>query len=430
MRSSEDVIYNLIKKSENPNYAFERVYRNLYNPNLYFKVLENIKVHKESEEVRKIIYSLIEEIKLETYKPMKLETNFEKQYEKFYFKDKIVQEIINLILNSIYFGSFKQVPHVYMGKESFQKCLFEIKKWNESNWFIKFSIEDCFNKTNQEKLIDILSEKIHDHKFIRLIRKFLKSGYLNNDNEGNKKISINTTLFNIYLNNIDKDICKIIKDENSGKLLNTPCFRSEENYKIKYLRCGTDFLIGVCGNKQLSLKIKHKIQSLILNEFNLKLCEENIKIINAYKGIHFLSYEIKKVKENNLNKIELNIPKNFIRDYGIKENIIKDVNNNNWIYKAKYNKINLSDLKIFLMYKKQKDLLCKYYSMASNFNTVISKVEYMLKMSCFKTIAHKHRKSQKEIMDKYRIDNKNFGMEYIHKNGKTKKITWNNTYIV
>ena len=45
-------------------------------------------------------------------------------------------------------------------------------------WFIEGDISDCFGSLDHELMIEILSEKIHDNRFLRLVRNMLKAGYM------------------------------------------------------------------------------------------------------------------------------------------------------------------------------------------------------------------------------------------------------------
>lgn len=425
MRSSEDVVYNLTKKSENPNYVFKRLYRNLYNFNLYLQALKNI-CSKENclESNEKNINDIIEQVKLERYSPIITKKISQEEFKSNIFKDRIIQEVIRIILNSIYCKEFKNL-HLYTGERGFRECILKIKTWKEPTWFIRGYIKSYLYKDNFEMLINILEEKIHDDKFIRLIRKFLKSDYFKNLplKYNVQKQTINSILFNIYLSKFDKKITQYIQKEN------TQLNPLEYKGSVQYIRYNNEFLIGVSSDKKIVCNIKKNIENFLLQHLKLNSSEIHIEISNAHKGIEFLSYDIKNIKINTSNRIELFIPKNFVKYYGIKEKLIKNVNNDNWIYKAKYNKIHLNDLEIFLMYKKQKDMLYNYYFAAQNTFKIMSKVDYMLKISCFKTIAHKHRKPHKYIMQKYRINSKDFGMEFI-KNGKITLIRWNTPLFV
>ena len=372
---------------------YERLYRNLYNPNMYYKVLENINIDFNKEEINEIIYNLIEEIKNESYKPFN-----NKQCKDQYLKNILVQEIIKLILNCVF----------YIKKKNVHNHLFEIRKWKEVNWFITCNVKASFENLNHKVLISILEEKIQDDKFIRLIRKYLKYQNIN-------KEPIASVMFNIFLYKLDK---LILLNEYEYDGLNT----IHKTY-IKYIRFNNDFLIGVWGNKNYALNIEEEINNIIFYLF--ENYNVNLKLSSSINGTNFLNYNVKKIYYNNLNNIKLFIPENFIKEYAIKEKLIKNINSNKWIYIAKYNKIHLTDQEIFIRFKKQKDNLYKYYYLAENLYEVMRKINYMLKISCFKTISHKHRTNYRDSIYKYRINFNDFGIEIINKKGEAKVITWN-----
>jgi hypothetical protein len=45
-------------------------------------------------------------------------------------------------------------------------------------WFIEGDISDCFGSLDHDILLRIMAEKIHDQRFLRLVRNMLKAGYL------------------------------------------------------------------------------------------------------------------------------------------------------------------------------------------------------------------------------------------------------------
>jgi retron-type reverse transcriptase len=50
--------------------------------------------------------------------------------------------------------------------------------WTGTTWFVEGDISDCYGSFDHEILLRILAEKIHDQRFLRLIRHMLKAGYL------------------------------------------------------------------------------------------------------------------------------------------------------------------------------------------------------------------------------------------------------------
>ena len=50
--------------------------------------------------------------------------------------------------------------------------------WTGTTWFIEGDISDCFGSLDHEVMLEILAEKIHDNRFLRLLRNMLQAGYL------------------------------------------------------------------------------------------------------------------------------------------------------------------------------------------------------------------------------------------------------------
>jgi retron-type reverse transcriptase len=50
--------------------------------------------------------------------------------------------------------------------------------WTGTTWFAEGDVADCFGSLDHEIMIKILAEKIHDNRFLRLMRNMLQAGYL------------------------------------------------------------------------------------------------------------------------------------------------------------------------------------------------------------------------------------------------------------
>ncbi len=48
----------------------------------------------------------------------------------------------------------------------------------DPTWFVEGDVSDCFGSFDHERMVEILAEKIHDNRFLRLMRNMLKAGYL------------------------------------------------------------------------------------------------------------------------------------------------------------------------------------------------------------------------------------------------------------
>ena len=197
MRSSEKVLNSLAKHSQQPDYKFERLYRLLFNEQIYYVAYQRIYAkegnmtkgadnatidHMSISRIEKLITSL----KNETYQPIPSRRVYipKKNGKKRplgipTFNDKLLQEVVRMILEAIYEGSFDANSHGFRPKRSCHTALRQIQQtFNGARWFIEGDIKGFFDNINHDVMISILRKRIDDERFIRLIRKFLNAGYI------------------------------------------------------------------------------------------------------------------------------------------------------------------------------------------------------------------------------------------------------------
>ncbi|HTQ89708.1 MAG TPA: reverse transcriptase/maturase family protein [Streptosporangiaceae bacterium] len=127
------------------------------------------------------------------------------------WSDKLVGEVIRLLLEAYYEPQFSGRSHGFRPGRGCHTALREVEDvWSGTTWFIEGDISDCFGSLDHEIMARILAEKIHDNRFLRLIRNMLKAGYLE-DWEWNATLSgvpqggvVSPVLSNIYLDRLDK----------------------------------------------------------------------------------------------------------------------------------------------------------------------------------------------------------------------------------
>ena len=127
------------------------------------------------------------------------------------WSDKLVGEVVRLLLEAYYEPQFSDQSHGFRKGRGCHTALREIREtWKGTTWFIEGDISDCFGSLDHEMMVGILAEKIHDQRFLRLIRHMLKAGYLE-DWEYHDTLSgvpqggvVSPVLSNIYLNKLDE----------------------------------------------------------------------------------------------------------------------------------------------------------------------------------------------------------------------------------
>ena len=147
MRNPTDVLNSLSDKSKNPEYRFQRLYRNLYNPDFYLLAYKNIYANGGSMTpgVNGItidgmssqrIAKLIESLKDRSYQPNPARRTYIAKKNTPAKKrplgipsgdDKLVQEVIRMLLESIYEPNFSDASHGFRPQKSCHTALTTIQ---------------------------------------------------------------------------------------------------------------------------------------------------------------------------------------------------------------------------------------------------------------------------------------------------------------
>lgn len=228
MRNPIHVLKSLEEKASVSNYKYERLYRNLYNPEFYLLAYANIAksqgsmtqgVDGQTLDNMSLprINRIIESIRNRTYQPKPAKRKYiPKKNGKLRplgitsTDDKLVQEVVRMILEAIYEPTFSNNSHGFRPKRSCHTALTQVKKnFTGVTWIVEGDIKACFDNFDPHVLVELLRKRISDEAFIGLIWKFLKAGYMeqwqyNCTYSGVPQGSgISPLCANIYLNELD-----------------------------------------------------------------------------------------------------------------------------------------------------------------------------------------------------------------------------------
>jgi len=210
-----------------------------------------------------------------------------------------------------------------------------VHEWKGVHWVIEGDISDCFGRLNHEVLLNILSERIHDNRFLRLIRHMLQAGYLE-EWRWHETLSgapqggvCSPILSNIYLDKFDTFVETVLLPKYNQKKRRgkNPAYEHFEhaiarakrrgdrhtvralrkqrrklpsqdpqdpNYRrLRYIRYADDWALGFSGPKAEAEEIKRDIRDFLRETLKLELSEDKTLITHLRtSAAKFLGYEI------------------------------------------------------------------------------------------------------------------------------------------
>ena len=505
MKPTTEILARISQNSlANKEEVFTKLYRYLLRPDIYFVAYKNLYANSGAatkgvnedtadgfSEAK--IDSIIKALADETYQPMPVRRTYiqKKNNRKKLrplgiptFTDKLVQEVLRMILETVYEPIFLDVSHGFRPKRSCHTALKQLRReFNGTRWFVEGDIKGCFDNINHAVLVGLLSNKIKDARITKLIYKFLKAGYLENW-QYHKTYSgtpqggiISPLLANIYLHELDKFVMKLKSEFDTPgvgqitpeyrelhneikrlshrltkvtgeeremvlaeykpkrqKLMTIPC-TAQTDKKLKYVRYADDFLIAVKGNREDCQWIKSKLAEFIGDTLKMELSEDKTLITHSSKCARFLGYDVRvrrsgkikrggpgHVKMRTLNGgVELLVPLNDkIRQFVFTKGVAIQKEDGSMFPVHRKYLIGLTDLEIVSVYNAELRGICNYYGMASNF-CKLHYFAYLMEYSCLKTLASKHKTSLSKIIDKFNDGTGKWGVPYETKLGNKRR---------
>lgn len=213
--SAQPELLEKILHKDNLNRAFKRVKANKGAPGI-----DGITVDETGEYLRKNQQAIIERIKKGKYTPdpvrrveiPKPEGGIRKLGIPT-VKDRIFQQAITQQLMPIYEPIFSDNNYGYRPGRDAKGAVRKVKEYAEQGYThaVALDLSRYFDTLNHEKLLNILRRKVKDERVIQWIKRYLKSGVMENGvvvktEEGSPQGgNISPLLANIYLNEFDQE---------------------------------------------------------------------------------------------------------------------------------------------------------------------------------------------------------------------------------
>ncbi|WP_270998841.1 reverse transcriptase/maturase family protein [Streptococcus agalactiae] len=464
MRTAKTIL-TVIHERGKQDKPLERVYKLLFNRELYLIAYAKLYpnngamtkgVTEETIDGMSIqkIDRIIEQLRRETYywRPARREYIPKKNGKHRplgipVWSDKLLQEVIRMILEAYYEPQFSEHSHGFRPKRGCHTALQEIQTWKGTRWFIEGDISSYFDTIDHDVLITMLSRQIQDGRFIRLIKNMLEAGYLD-DWKFHKTISgtpqggvISPLLANIYLHQFDKWVGEELipqytrgKKQKANSAYNRlsrriKCYQDKGDYKkahqliverrnlpsvdtydtsyrrLRYVRYADDFILGFTGSKAEAKAIKKQIGDFLNTKLSLELSQEKTLITHATgESAKFLGYEIKAQRVNDYIDNKGRRSANGVIALFVPASVIESkcrqyMKNGKAIHRN--NLLQDDDFSIVQTYQQEYRGLVQYYILAQNLSW-FSKVYWYMETSLLKKLAFKHKSSINKMLAKYK----------------------------
>lgn len=500
MLPTTQILENVSKNSKrNKEEVFTRLYRYMLRPDLYYVAYKNLYANNGAatqgvnsdtadgfSEMK--IQSIIKSLADESYTPSPARrTYIKKSNGKMRplgiptFTDKLVQEVLRMVLEAVYEPVFLDCSYGFRPNRSCHTALKDLKhQFHGARWFVEGDIKGCFDNIDHAKLVEVINSKIKDARLIKLIWKLVKAGYVEDwqyhaTHSGTPQGGIVSPIFaNIYLHELDKFVAQLaesfdqprkqqytdeykkiknklenirvqLKKAEGDKraeyierkkalrkeLLKTPS-KSQTDKRLRYIRYADDFIIGVCGSKEDCQEIKRQLSEFIGKTLKMELSDEKTLITHSNTKARFLGYDVRVRRDNTTikhgsatnctkrtlnNMTELSIPFDDKIMKFLVEN--KIVEQKNGVIKPIHRRglLRCTELEVVMVYNAELRGICNYYSMASNFCN-LKYFAYLMEYSCLLTLCAKHKSTIGKIKEKYKDGKGKWCIPYDTKQGK------------
>jgi group II intron reverse transcriptase/maturase len=459
-------VLGVIQERGRRGLPLEDIYRQLYNPSLYLRAYARLYANegamtpgatKETVDGMSLakIEAIIDALRHERYRwtPVRRTYIPKKRGKKLRplgvpsWSDKLLQEVIRLMLEAYYEPQFSPHSHGFRPERGCHTALQEIQQtWQGTKWFLEGDITGCFDNVSHEVLLSILHEKLHDQRFLRLIENLLKAGYLEQWRY-HATLSgcpqggvVSPVLANIYLDRLDQYVEQVLlpaytrgTKRQRNKQYNTLRVRAQYYWKqgdrakaaelqkqarrlperdpndqeyrrLRYLRYADDFCLGFAGPKVEAEQIKAQLKDFLHETLKLGLSEEKTLITHATtKPAHFLGYELVVQQAQDKHDrhgrrcvnghIGLRVPAKVIQEKCV-------------LYQARGKPrrrgelILDSDYSIISRYQAEYRGFVQYYQLAQNVSW-LWEVHHIMRLSLLKTLAGKYKSSVGRMIRKY-----------------------------
>ena len=285
-RNGADLLEKVLDR-ENLNRAFKKVKANKGSPGI-----DGMTVEDAPEWLREHKGELLESIRNGEYKPMPVRRKEIPKPDGGVRKlgiptviDRIIQQAIAQVLIPIYEPKFSDGSYGYRPNRSAQDAIRKVRNYAEEGYkyAVCLDLSKYFDTLNHELLMNMLRETVHDKRLIDLIKKYLKSGVMENGvvmrtEEGSPQGgNLSPLLANVYLDKFDKEF---------------------EGRGVKVIRYADDIVL-LAKSQRAAERLLETSSRYLEKKLKLKVNTEKSRAVSVYsiRNFKFLGFALGRNKD-------------------------------------------------------------------------------------------------------------------------------------
>ena len=194
--------------------------------------------------------------------------------------DRTIQQAIAQQLMPIYEPLFIETSYGYRPNKSAKDAILKVKEYAEQGYTyaVTLDLSKYFDTLNHELLINLLRRNVKDERVIQLIKRYLKSGFMENGvvmdtEEGSPQGgNLSPLLANIYLNEFDQEFIK----------RGVPC--------IRY----ADDIVLLAKSKRASMRLLESSTKYLEEKLKLTVNKEKSRTVSVFaiRNFKFLGFAL------------------------------------------------------------------------------------------------------------------------------------------
>ena len=362
--------------------------------------------------------------------------------------DKLLQEVIWMILEAYYEPQFSDRSHGFRPRLGCHTALSNVTThWTGVRWFVEGDIKGCFDNIDNEVLLSVLGEKLHDNRFLRLPKYLLKAGYLEDWTYGRTLSGtsqggvVSPIPANIYLDRLDKYLETVLipahtqgtvrrrnptyytlghqvaNHRKRGRYTLAAQLRKQMQQlpatdlydpgyrRLRYVRYADDFVLGFIGPKAEAEQIEESLETFLLDKLKLELSRERTLITHATsQAAKFLGYAIVSQQADDKHDRNGRCKVNGIIGLRVPAKVIEQ-HCRAYMGKGKPTHrselLNDDDFTIISRYQAEYRGVIQYYLLAENASH-FGKLHGVMRESLVKTLAAKHKTRRRKLLPRYK----------------------------